>query len=205
MMRGPGSYTAPFSTGEKPLVAIASYDRDAIMAAVIGMYTDVATAPQRGYHFPTGRAACEKLGYPADLLERLAPGALESFAGVGYPFLGGWITSGDTLLDVGAGAGTDSLLAAVQTGSGGRVYALDLTPAMLDKLRGNARAMGCTNLFPVCGNAEQIPLSDASIDVVISNGVFNLVPDKQRAFHELHRVLRSGGRLQISDIVIRTA
>jgi arsenite methyltransferase len=186
------------------MVAILSNQREVIFDAVCRMYTDVARMPEREFHFPTGRRACELLGYPAVELDRLPPTAVESFAGVGYPFAAGVIRSGDVVLDIGSGSGTDALIAAQQVGAGGRVIGLDLTEAMRDKLLANAALAAAAHLVVLAGNAEAIPLPDESVDVVTSNGVLNLVPDKRRAMQEIARVLRPGGRLQIADIVVRT-
>lgn len=184
------------------MVAIVSNKREAILKAVEDMYTEVANCPARSFHFPTGRRAAVLVGYPAPELDRLPATALESFAGVGYPFSVDAIRAGDTVLDVGSGSGTDALIAARRAGPTGKVYALDLTEAMHAKLAKNIAAAGAANIEIIAGNAEQIPLSDQSVDVVTSNGVLNLVPDKHKAFHEILRVLRPGGRIQISDIAL---
>jgi SAM-dependent methyltransferase len=184
------------------MVVITSDQRDVIFDAVRAMYTDVAAHPERQFHFPHGRAACEFLGYPAGLLDRLPAAAVESFAGVGYPFAADVIRPGDTVLDVGSGSGTDALIAALRSAPGGRVIGLDLTEAMRRKLERNARAMSQASVEVLAGNAERIPLPDESVDVVTSNGVINLVPDKSRAVGEIARVLRPGGRIQIADIVV---
>jgi len=185
------------------MVAIVGEKKEFIFKAVEQMYTDVATQPGRTFHFPTGRLACLFVGYPADVLDRLPASATESFAGVGYPFAAGAIQSGDTVLDIGSGSGTDTLIASMLAGEAGAVYGLDLTPAMRQKLVQNAREMKATNVHVLEGNAERIPLPDASVDVVTSNGVLNLVPDKQAAFHEIVRVLKPAGRLQLADIALR--
>lgn len=185
------------------MVAILGFSREKVIAAVQDMYTAVATAPARGYHFPVGREACIALGYPPAQLDALPAEALESFAGVGYPFRAGAIRPGDTVLDLGAGSGTDALLAARVAGPRGRVIALDMTPAMRTKLGALVARLQITNVEVLDGNAEAIPLPDACVDVVTSNGVLNLVPDKRKAIAEIRRVLRPGGRVQIADIVIR--
>src|SRR5947208_1621722 len=119
------------------MVAIAGFSREQILSAVRQMYTEVATLPDKQFHFPTGRAACRFVGYPEDWLDRLPAAAMESFAGVGFPFRADVVKLGDRVLDVGAGSGTDTLTAARLVGGEGRVFALDMTPAMLAKLRRN--------------------------------------------------------------------
>jgi arsenite methyltransferase len=186
------------------MVAILSNQREVIFDAVRRMYTEVAVAPDQGFHFPTGRRACELVGYPAEQLDGLPASAVESFAGVGYPFAADVIRPGDVVLDIGAGSGTDALIAARLVGPSGRVIGLDMTEAMQDKLRANLVLSGAANVEVLAGNAEAIPLPDGSVDVVTTNGVLNLVPDKARAMREVARVLRSGGRLQMADIVVRS-
>lgn len=186
------------------MVTILSNQREVILDAVRRMYTDVATEPERGFHFPTGRPACEFVGYPAEQLDAVPATALESFAGVGYPFAAEVIGPGDTVLDIGSGAGTDALIASALVGAAGRVIGLDITDAMREKLRANAAAAGTTNIDVLQGNAEDIPLPNGCVDVVTTNGVLNLVPDKSRAIREIVRVLASGGRLQLADIVVES-
>jgi ubiquinone/menaquinone biosynthesis C-methylase UbiE len=184
------------------VVAIVSQKREAIRRAVLDMYTAVASAPRARYHFPIGRAACTALGYPEELLQRLPEQALESFAGVGYPFAAGAVREGDHVLDLGSGSGTDALICARLVGPKGRVTALDMTPDMRAKLVAAAATAGFANVEVLAGEAESIPLPDGSVDAVTTNGVLNLVPDKARAFAEIFRVLRPGGRLQIADIAL---
>lgn len=184
------------------MVVVMSDQREVILDAVRAMYSELASFPDDTYHFPHGREACEFVGYPPEVLDEVPATAVESFAGVGYPFAAGVVRPGDAVLDVGAGSGTDVFVARRVVGEGGRVIGLDLTDRMRDKLRAVARAAGAANVEVVDGNAEAIPLPDASVDVVTSNGVLNLVPDKPRAIAELHRVLRPGGRLQVADIVL---
>lgn len=185
------------------MVAIFGFTREKVIAAVQDMYTTVALTPERPFHFPVGRDACLKVGYSAELLDGLPEEALQSFAGVACPFRAADIRTGDTVLDIGAGAGTDTLIAARLVGPLGRVFALDITPAMVRRLRELAARRGVGNVEVIEGNAEEIPLPDATVSVVTSNGMLNLVPDKRKAVAEIFRVLRPGGRVQIADIVIR--
>jgi arsenite methyltransferase len=165
-------------------------------------YSDVSTAPEQEFIFPTGRAWAQELGYPEPELSRVPEASVESFAGVANHWLLGPIESGSVVLDLGCGAGTDLLIAAQMTGPTGRVIGVDMTASMLDRTRASADEMGLGNVELHEGLIESVPLGDASVDVVISNGVIDLVPDKDAVFDEIDRVLRPGGRLQVADVVI---
>jgi len=165
-------------------------------------YASVSQEPEKDFVFPTGRAWAEDLEYPEELA-RVPDFVVESFAGVANPFSLGRLEAGERVLDLGSGAGTDSLVAALQVGAEGSVMGIDMTPEMIEKARAGAAALGLGNVEFVEGEAERLPFTDESVDVVISNGVIDLVPDKDAVFSELHRVLLPGGRLQIADVTIQ--
>ena len=165
-------------------------------------YTIVAEDPDKGFHFHTGRRLAALLGYADEWLEGIPEAAIESLAGTGNPFSMGRLASGERVVDMGSGSGLDSLIAARMVGPTGAVVGVDMTPAMLEKARGAADASGVDNVEFREGYAEQLPVPDGWADVVISNGVLNLLPDKRAALHEMARVLKPGGRLQIGDILV---
>ncbi len=188
--------------GRAVAVAPAKVDRDGLRSAVAALYTNVAVRPEDGAHFHTGRPLAAMLGYREADLSQLPGATVDSFAGTGNPFVMGRLRPGERVLDVGCGAGFDTLQAALQVGPEGSVLAVDMTPAMLAKAEAGARAMGLRNVEVRLGFAESLPAADASVDVVISNGVVNLTPDKEATLKEMYRVLRPGGRLQVGDIVV---
>jgi SAM-dependent methyltransferase len=165
-------------------------------------YASVSEDPERDFIFPTGRAWAEDLGYPEELAN-VPDTAVASFAGVANPWQLGRLALGERVLDLGSGAGTDSLVAAQMVGAQGSVTGIDMTPEMRAKARAAAVEMGATNVEFVDGEAEQLPFPDGSFDVVISNGVIDLIPDKDAVFAELFRVLTPGGRMQIADVTIQ--
>jgi SAM-dependent methyltransferase len=165
-------------------------------------YACVSSEPETQFVFPPGRAWAEDLGYPEEL-GRVPESAVESFAGVANPFSLGRLSPGERVLDLGSGAGTDSLVAAQMVGPGGRVTGIDMTPEMVAKARAAATALGVDNVEFLEGEAERLPFPDASFDVVISNGVIDLIPDKDAVFAELYRVLEPGGRIQVADVTIQ--
>jgi SAM-dependent methyltransferase len=187
------------------MATAAKLDLGRLRAAIQEEYAEVATCPTKGYHFHVGRAHAERLGYRRAELDRLPDSAIESFAGIGNPVALGRLATGERVVEGGSGAGTDAILAAWQVGSTGRVIGVDMTDAMLEKARANAAAVGAGNAEFRKGLAEEMPVDDGWADVVISNGVINLCPDKEAAYREVLRVLRPGGRIQIVDTAVRTA
>ena len=180
-------------------------DLDTLMLRreISAMYARVATAPEGAFHFHRGPAyAAGMLGYDARELEQLPADVTARFAGVGNPHAIAPIPTGATVVDVGCGGGMDLLLAALRVGPAGRAIGVDMTAEMREQARSGARALAMTHVEVRDGDAAQLPVEGGSVDVVISNGVLNLVPLKDRAIAEMARVLKPGGRLQIADIVI---
>ncbi len=177
-------------------------DVDLLKREIKKTYASLSQEPGKDFVFPTGRSWAEDLDYPAELAT-VPEAAAESFAGVANPFSLGRLEPGEKIADLGCGAGTDSLVAAQMVGAGGHVTGIDMTPEMLAKARAAAEELGAENVDFVEREIEHLPFDDASVDVVISNGVIDLVPDKDAVFAEIFRVLRPGGRIQLADVTIQ--
>jgi arsenite methyltransferase len=181
---------------------IPGLDLDRLRTVIRDEYETVATDPGRGFHFHTGRPLARRLGYDDTWLAGIPEPTVASFAGTGNPFGLGALRSGERVVDIGCGAGIDSLIAARMVGQHGLVVGVDMTPAMVERSRASADDMGATNVDFRLGYAEALPVPDGWADVVISNGVMNLFPDKLAALQDMARVLKPDGRLQIGDILV---
>jgi SAM-dependent methyltransferase len=169
-------------------------------------YDRVAAAGSGGcFQYPTGKAGMDLQGYPPEVIGDFPPEVLAAFCGVGNPFSLGPLAPGDAVLDIGCGAGVDSLVAGHLVGAGGRVVGLDVTPAMIERARAHQARLGLNHVTFQVGEAEALTFPDATFDAIISNGVFNLTLNKEKALHEAHRVLKPGGRLMLADMVLVAA
>ncbi|MDP9223251.1 MAG: methyltransferase domain-containing protein [Actinomycetota bacterium] len=177
-------------------------DVDLLKKEIKKTYAALSQDPKKDFVFPTGRAWAEDLDYPPELAN-VPDTAADSFAGVANPFALGRLEDGERVVDLGCGAGTDSLVAAQMVGENGHVTSIDMTPEMLEKAHAATAELGMTNVDFLEGEIERLPLANESVDVVISNGVIDLVPDKDAVFAEIFRVLRPGGRMQVADVTIQ--
>lgn len=184
---------------------IEGLDVELLRLAIQEEYATVATTPDLGFHFHTGRPLARLLAYDDEWLDGVPERTIASFAGTGNPFSIGALAHGELVVDVGCGAGIDSLIAARMVGLLGRVVGIDMTPAMLERARASAEEVNATNVDFRSGFAEALPVPDEWADVVISNGVMNLFPDKAAGLGEMARVLKPSGRLQIGDILVQKA
>jgi len=177
-------------------------ERRLIRQGIREKYVKVAVSPQGLFKYPTGRAGLEALGYDPDLLRSLPDASIDSYCGVGNPFPLGTIHKGEAVLDIGCGAGVDSFMAALMVGATGRVVGIDMTPDMVDRAASSAKDFELQNITFRLASAEDLPFPGESFDVVVSNGVFNLIPDKPKALREVYRTLKPGGRLMMADQVL---
>jgi SAM-dependent methyltransferase len=177
-------------------------DLEELRKEVREKYREVAEDPAADYHFHTGRLHALRLGYPVTALDRLPEEACEAFAGVGNPFYWGGPRPGERVVDLGSGAGMDSFLAALWVGREGRVVGVDMTPEMIARSRELTAQLGLENMEFREGFIEKLPIEDAWADLVISNGVINLCPDKLGVYREIHRILKPGGRMTVADICV---
>jgi arsenite methyltransferase len=178
-------------------------DAKKIQAAVRQKYAEVSGSAAGKFNYPTGRDGAIQQGYDPVIIRNMPDELIESFCGVGNPFKLGSIKSGETILDVGCGAGFDLIVASSMVGRDGKVCGIDLTPEMAEKAKSNLKRYGVQNYDVQVAGAEHIPYPDNTFDVVISNGVLNLSPLKEKCFREIYRVLRPSGRLQFADIVLK--
>jgi arsenite methyltransferase len=175
---------------------------EAIKDSVKARYSNIARAAESEKNLVIGPQSAKTLGYPLDEIDRFPLAIVESFAGVGFPFSLGRPQPGETVIDLGCGAGLDSILAAAMVAPAGKVIGVDLTPEMVTKAARNAQTAGTENIDFREGDLESLPVADSSVDVAISNGVFNLCPDKAKVLAEIFRVLRAGGRLLMADMLL---
>ena len=182
--------------------ALTCEDRRKIEESLKRKYVKVAITPEGLFRYPTGRAGLEGLNYDAAIIRVLPESAAASYCGVGNPFTFGTICAGETVLDIGCGGGVDTLIAAIMVGPTGAAVGIDMTPEMLARAQRNLEETSLNNVSFQQASGEDLPFPDRNFDVVISNGVFNLVPDKARTLAEVFRVLKPGGRLLLADQIL---
>ncbi len=177
-------------------------DRKRIEESIQQKYVKVATSPEGLFQYPTGRAGLEALNYDSEIIQTLPDSVTTSYCGVGNPFTLGPVNEGEAVLDIGCGTGVDTLIAATLVGPKGRAVGIDMIPEMLDQAKKNLRETRLENVTFQQTSAEKLPFPDNEFDVVISNGVFNLIPDKAKALAEVYRVLKPNGRVMIADQIL---
>jgi SAM-dependent methyltransferase len=183
-------------------IQLTSQDKKRIEESIRGKYAKVAMSPEGLFKYPTGLAGLKALNYNPEIIQALPKAISASYCGVGNPLILGPIREGEAVLDIGCGAGVDTIFAAMMVGPTGRVTGIDLVPEMLAQAKENAQMMEVKNVTFVETSAERMPFPDADFDLVISNGVFNLIPDKVSALAEAFRVLKPGGRMMIADQIL---
>ena len=179
-------------------------DRKKIEKGLRKKYTQVAISPEGSFQYPVGETGLKGQSYNPDILQNLPQDVLASYCGVGNPFSLGAVNEGESVLDIGSGAGVDTLIAAMMLGEKGWVVGIDIIPEMLSQAEKNLNKTNLANVTFQEASGEDLPFPEASFDVVISNGVFNLIPDKLKALNEVHRVLKPSGRLMIADQILTT-
>lgn len=172
---------------------------DKIAASIRQKYSEVAKSPEGQFQYPTGRKSLAALNYDKSLIDRLPDAVASSYCGVGNPFSIGKVNPGEHVLDVGCGAGVDTILAAMMVGPNGSAVGVDMVPEMIDRAESNLKMTGIDHARYQAAAGENLPFPDERFDVVISNGVINLIPDKERVLTEIHRVLKPAGRLMVAD------
>ena len=183
-------------------IQLTSKDKKRIETSILGKYAKVAISPENLFKYPTGLAGLKALNYDPEIIQTLPEAVLASFCGVGNPFMLGQINEGEAVLDIGCGAGVDTIFAAMMVGPIGRAVGVDMTPAMLVRARESVQVMALENVSFEEASAENLPFEDSSFDVIISNGVFNLVANKHRALAEVFRLLKSNGRFMAADQIL---
>lgn len=181
---------------------LSTEDKERIVKGIRKKYAEASLTPQGLFKYPTGREGLEGLGYDPKIVESIPKQVIDSFCGVGNPFSLGPIHEGETILDIGSGGGFDVIFAAIMVGSKGNVTGIDVTPEMLERAKKNLQETSIENATLRQTNAEELPFPDNNFDVIISNGVFNLIPEKAKAFSEVFRVLKLDGRLMVADQIL---
>lgn len=181
---------------------LSAEDKERIVEGIRKKYAKASVTPQSLFKYPTGREGLKGLGYDPKIIESMPKQIIDSFCGVGNPFSLGPIHEGETVLDIGCGGGFDAIFAAIMVGFKGKVIGIDVTPEMLERSKKNLQETSIENVILREATAEELPFPDNNFDVIISNGVFNLIPEKKKAFSEIFRVLRSDGRLMVGDQIL---